>query len=219
MVDFEILEDIPHYGQKDESLERRYTCPAMGLFYVRGNGDIVPIAIQFHQVPSETNPIWTPNDTEMDWIYAKMWLRNADTQWHQVSISLLDHCLIPLLKSSQQPCQFRYDLRKRTKIWFMWGTTVYVSGFDNTFTTYFIPWYSNGAFSYSFQGRLLSITWHTLYLALPAGSRNGCTFYKEGVFCRFSISNTPFTPEFSSVNVKLKYGVKSRCYITLTSFC
>ena len=183
------------------------------------NGDIVPIAIQFHQVPSETNPIWTPNDTEMDWIYAKMWLRNADTQWHQVSVSLLDHCLIPLLKSPQQPCQFRYDLRKRTKIWFMWGTTVYVSGFDNTFTTYFIPWNSNGAFSYSFQGRLLSITWHTLYLALPAGSRNGCTFYEDGVFCRFSISNTPFTPEFNSVNVKLKYGVKSRCYITLTSFC
>ncbi|KAM7441264.1 arachidonate 5-lipoxygenase [Porites harrisoni] len=89
MVDFEILEDIPHYGQKDESLERRYTCPAMGLFYVRGNRDIVPIAIQFHQVPSETNPIWTPNDTEMDWIYAKMWLRNADTQWHQMITHLL----------------------------------------------------------------------------------------------------------------------------------
>ena len=85
MVDFEILEDIPHYGQKDETLERRYTCAALGLFYVRGSGDIVPIAIQFHQEPSETNPIWTPNDSELDWIYAKMWLRNADTQWHQVS--------------------------------------------------------------------------------------------------------------------------------------
>ena len=103
MVDFEILEDIPYYGQKDESLERRYTCPAMGLFYVRGNGDIVPIAIQFHQVPSEANPIWTPNDTEMDWIYAKMLLRNADTQWHQVSLSLLDHCLIPLLNLLNNP--------------------------------------------------------------------------------------------------------------------
>ena len=85
MVDFEILEGIPHYGQTDENLKRRYTCPALGLFYVRRNGDTVPIAIQFFQEPSETNPIWTPNDSEMDWIYAKMWLRNADTQWHQVS--------------------------------------------------------------------------------------------------------------------------------------
>ncbi|XP_068692122.1 allene oxide synthase-lipoxygenase protein-like isoform X2 [Montipora foliosa] len=89
MVDFEILEGIPHYGQTDENLKRRYTCPALGLFYVRRNGDIVPIAIQLYQEPSETNPIWTPNDSEMDWIYAKMWLRNADTQWHQMITHLL----------------------------------------------------------------------------------------------------------------------------------
>lgn len=89
MVDYEILEDIPHYGQDVEKLERRYTCPAMGLFYVKRSGDIVPIAIQFYQEPSEINPIWTPNDSAIDWIYAKMWLRNADTQWHQVCNSCL----------------------------------------------------------------------------------------------------------------------------------
>ncbi|KAJ7337203.1 Arachidonate 5-lipoxygenase [Desmophyllum pertusum] len=89
MVDFEILEDIPLYGHNDEKVENRYTCAALGLFYVRSSGDIVPIAIQFHQVPSETNPIWTPNDSELDWIYAKMWLRNADTQWHQMITHLL----------------------------------------------------------------------------------------------------------------------------------
>ena len=85
MVDYEILDDIPHYGQLDKTLERRYACAGLGLFYVNGSGDIMPIAIQFHQVPSETNPIWTPNDSELDWTCAKMWLRNADTQWHQVS--------------------------------------------------------------------------------------------------------------------------------------
>ena len=85
MVDYEILDDIPHYGQHDKTCERRYTCAGLGLFYVKGSGDIVPIAIQFHQVPSDTNLIWTPNDSELDWTYAKMWLRNADTQWHQVS--------------------------------------------------------------------------------------------------------------------------------------
>lgn len=89
MVDYEILDDIPHYGQNDMNLERRYTSASLGLFYVRGSGDVVPIAIQFHQEPSGTNPIWTPNDSELDWTYAKMWLRNADSQWHQMITHLL----------------------------------------------------------------------------------------------------------------------------------
>jgi len=98
MVDYEILEGIPFYGHNDESIENRYTCSALGLFYVKGSADIVPIAIQFHQVPSDTNPIWTPNDSELDWIYAKMWLRNADTQYHQVSVKYLIRYLTSLAK-------------------------------------------------------------------------------------------------------------------------
>ena len=70
-----------------KKLERRYACPALGLFYVRSDENIVPIAIQLQQVPGKDNPVWTPNDNELDWIYAKMWLRNADAQWHQVRIS------------------------------------------------------------------------------------------------------------------------------------
>ncbi|XP_078376634.1 allene oxide synthase-lipoxygenase protein-like isoform X3 [Oculina patagonica] len=89
LVDYEILVDIPHYGTLNSNLERRYTCPALGLFYVKSSGDIVPIAIQLHQKPSKENPIWTPNDDELEWIYAKMWLRNADAQWHQMITHLL----------------------------------------------------------------------------------------------------------------------------------
>ena len=87
MVDYKILEDIPHYGQDRKDLERRYMCASLGLFYVRGNGDLMPIAIQFHQDPHHDNPIWTPNDSEVDWICAKLWLRNSDTQFHQVKIN------------------------------------------------------------------------------------------------------------------------------------
>lgn len=87
MVDFKILEDIKLYGWNDENLEKRYISAPFGLFYVKGTGDIAPIAIQFHQETNETNPIWTPNDSELDWTFAKMWLRTADVQWHQVSIS------------------------------------------------------------------------------------------------------------------------------------
>jgi len=89
MVDYKILEDIPHYGQDRKDLERRYMCASLGLFYVKGNGDLVPIAIQFHQDPHRDNPIWTPNDAEMDWTCAKMWLRNSDTQFHQMITHLL----------------------------------------------------------------------------------------------------------------------------------
>ena len=63
-------------------------CASLGLFYVKGNGDLVPIAIQLHQQPSPDNPIWTPNDSDLDWICAKFWLRNADTQYHQVTIHI-----------------------------------------------------------------------------------------------------------------------------------
>ncbi|XP_073233506.1 allene oxide synthase-lipoxygenase protein-like isoform X2 [Porites lutea] len=89
IVDYKILEDIPHYGQDREDLERRYMCASFGLFYVKGSGDLVPIAIQLHQQPSPDNPIWTPNDSDLDWICAKLWLRNADTQYHQMITHLL----------------------------------------------------------------------------------------------------------------------------------
>lgn len=89
MVDYKILEDIPHYGQDRPDLERRYMCASLGLFYVKGNGDLVPIAVQFHQEPHHENPIWTPNDSEMDWTCAKLWLRNSDTQFHQMVTHLL----------------------------------------------------------------------------------------------------------------------------------
>ena len=81
LADYKILEGIPRY---DVDGEKRYVTEPLGLFYVKSNGDLVPIAIQLSQQPSETNPIWTPNDSEYDWLFAKMWFRNADTQFHQV---------------------------------------------------------------------------------------------------------------------------------------
>ena len=86
IVDNKILEDIPHFGHDDPEVERRYTSASMGLFYARNDGELVPIAIQMHQEPSDTNPIWTPKDAEYDWLYAKMCLRNADSQYHQVRV-------------------------------------------------------------------------------------------------------------------------------------
>ena len=86
IVDYKILEGVPTMDKPDD---KRYINPAMGLFYLRKNDDMVPIAIQLGQQPGEDNPIWTPlKDTEWDWIMAKLWLRCADTQYHQVNMTI-----------------------------------------------------------------------------------------------------------------------------------
>lgn len=84
MVDCKILQGIKRGGEDGRSKYRSYAADPLCLFYVKSSGDLVPIAIQLFQQPSDTNPIWTPNDSEYDWLLAKMWLRNADHQIHQV---------------------------------------------------------------------------------------------------------------------------------------
>ena len=81
MVDYKILDGIPTFKKKEDV---RYLAASMGLFFVRNDGNLVPIAIQLHQILGESTPIYTPNDNQYDWINAKLWLRNADTQCHQV---------------------------------------------------------------------------------------------------------------------------------------
>lgn len=77
IVDYKMLEGIP-------DREGTYSTQPLGLFYVNASGDLVPIAIQFFQQPSDANPIWTPSDSQYDWLLAKMWLRSADSLVQQV---------------------------------------------------------------------------------------------------------------------------------------
>ena len=74
-MDFKELEGITDTA---EDSEFSHTAQPLGLFYVKSSGDLVPIAIQLFQQPSDTNPIWTPDDTKYDWLLAKIWLRFAD---------------------------------------------------------------------------------------------------------------------------------------------
>lgn len=80
IVDYKELEGIDITG------ESTYAAEPLGLFYVKASGDLVPIAIQLLQQPSDTNPIWTPGDSQYDWLLAKMWLRHADHRMQQVSM-------------------------------------------------------------------------------------------------------------------------------------
>nr|AAY98506.1 11R-lipoxygenase [Gersemia fruticosa] len=87
ITDYKILEGIP---TMDTPEDKRYITTPLGLFYLKNNDDIIPIAIQLYQQPGENNSIWTPlKDTEWDWIMAKLWLRCADTQYHQMITHLL----------------------------------------------------------------------------------------------------------------------------------
>ena len=82
IVDYKVLEGIDAPSGEGETI---YTTHPLGLFYVKRSGDLVPIAIQLFQQPSDTNPIWTPGDSKYDWLLAKMWLRYADFRVQQVS--------------------------------------------------------------------------------------------------------------------------------------
>ncbi|XP_065833576.1 allene oxide synthase-lipoxygenase protein-like [Oscarella lobularis] len=77
MVDYEILAGLP-------VREGRYMTSAMGLFYVTASHEFLPTAIQLYQEPGPGNLIWTPKDAHNDWLYAKIFLRCADAQIHEV---------------------------------------------------------------------------------------------------------------------------------------
>jgi len=59
------------------------------MFYVRRTGELVPIAIQLEQEPGPNNPIWTPNDPELSWLLAKMYVRSADVHYQTLEGHLL----------------------------------------------------------------------------------------------------------------------------------
>ena len=95
IVDCKELEGIKRGGADGY---KSYAAEPICLFYVKSTGDLVPIAIQLFQQPSDTNPIWTPNDSKYDWLLAKMWFRNADHQVHQVlNMAFVKHCCLVLL--------------------------------------------------------------------------------------------------------------------------
>ncbi|CAL8314747.1 unnamed protein product [Boreogadus saida] len=50
---------------------------------------LMPVAIQLKQEPSKDNPIFCPTDSEYDWLLAKMFVRSADFQEHQLNSHFL----------------------------------------------------------------------------------------------------------------------------------
>ena len=76
ICDYSILQGV-------KARENFVQCAPFGLFFVDKNGHLKPIAIQLFQEPGLDNPIFTPTDPPNTWTFAKMWLNNADTGYHQ----------------------------------------------------------------------------------------------------------------------------------------
>ncbi|KAJ8000753.1 hypothetical protein DPEC_G00183610 [Dallia pectoralis] len=78
-------------GLKPNVIKRKkqYMAAPLVLLHKTPVGKLVPIAIQLRQEPSEDNPIFLPTDSEYDWLLAKIFVRSADFQEHQLNVHLL----------------------------------------------------------------------------------------------------------------------------------
>nr|XP_039253840.1 allene oxide synthase-lipoxygenase protein-like [Styela clava] len=59
-------------------------CAPICLLYQNSDGDLLPIAIQLRQQSDDETPIWTPDDSEYDWMLAKMYFRSAEGNIQQI---------------------------------------------------------------------------------------------------------------------------------------
>ncbi|XP_034043738.1 arachidonate 15-lipoxygenase B-like isoform X2 [Thalassophryne amazonica] len=69
--------------------KKQYLAAPLVLLHKTPDDKMMPIAIQLKQKPAEDNPIFLPADSEYDWLTAKLFVRSADFNEHQVSVHLL----------------------------------------------------------------------------------------------------------------------------------
>jgi arachidonate 5-lipoxygenase len=85
LLDFEILGDIPMFQKGDD---RRWAPPARCLLFLDDTRQLRPLAIQLGRDP-ERDPVFTPNDSEHDWLAAKIYVRCSEGNIHQ----MVEHAL------------------------------------------------------------------------------------------------------------------------------
>ncbi|RYZ42927.1 MAG: lipoxygenase [Myxococcaceae bacterium] len=85
LLDFEILDDVPMFKKVDEKgiEERRWSPASRCLLYLDDTRHLRPIAIQLGRDP-EKDPVFTPNDSQYDWLAAKIYVRCSEGNTHQM---------------------------------------------------------------------------------------------------------------------------------------
>uniref|UniRef100_A0A669ENB4 Arachidonate 12-lipoxygenase, 12R-type n=1 Tax=Oreochromis niloticus TaxID=8128 RepID=A0A669ENB4_ORENI len=69
--------------------KKQYLMAPLILLHKTPDDKLMPIAIQLKQIPSDDNPIFLPTDSEYDWLIAKIFVRSADFNEHQLNVHLL----------------------------------------------------------------------------------------------------------------------------------
>uniref|UniRef100_A0A8D3BR83 Lipoxygenase domain-containing protein n=1 Tax=Scophthalmus maximus TaxID=52904 RepID=A0A8D3BR83_SCOMX len=69
--------------------KRQYLMAPLVLLHKTPNDKLMPIAIQLRQTPADNNPIFNPADSCYDWLIAKIFVRSADFNEHQLNVHLL----------------------------------------------------------------------------------------------------------------------------------
>ncbi|XP_031608108.2 hydroperoxide isomerase ALOXE3-like [Oreochromis aureus] len=69
--------------------KKQYLMAPLILLHKAPDDKLMPIAIQLKQTPSDDNPIFLPTDSEYDWLIAKIFVRSADFNEHQLNVHLL----------------------------------------------------------------------------------------------------------------------------------
>ncbi|XP_073415809.1 polyunsaturated fatty acid lipoxygenase ALOX15B-like [Dendrobates tinctorius] len=87
LADYKILQGVPTNDRING--KPQYLTAPMCLLWKDPRDQLLPIAIQLGQTPGEQTPIFLPSDQEWDWTLAKIWVRNAEFQVHQMVYHLL----------------------------------------------------------------------------------------------------------------------------------
>uniref|UniRef100_A0A671X1P7 Lipoxygenase domain-containing protein n=1 Tax=Sparus aurata TaxID=8175 RepID=A0A671X1P7_SPAAU len=92
LVDYKLLD-----GVKTNTIngKKQYLMAPLVLLHKTPEDELMPIAIQLKQTPADDNPIFFPTDSEYDWLMAKIFVRSADWNMHQLNAHLLRAHLLP----------------------------------------------------------------------------------------------------------------------------
>ncbi|KAL3066806.1 hypothetical protein OYC64_016705 [Pagothenia borchgrevinki] len=86
LCDFKLLDELKANIIKEK---QQYMTAPLVLLHKTPDDELMPLAIQLKQTPGEDNPIFLPTDSEYDWLMAKIFVRSADFNLHQLNVHLL----------------------------------------------------------------------------------------------------------------------------------
>ncbi|XP_029007867.2 polyunsaturated fatty acid lipoxygenase ALOX15B-like [Betta splendens] len=69
--------------------KQQFLMAPLVLLHKTPNDKLMPVAIQLKQTPGNDNPIFVPTDSAYDWLLAKLFVRSADFNEHELNFHLL----------------------------------------------------------------------------------------------------------------------------------